>query len=515
MRSKTGAVPGQRRATTGGADDARLAELGYNRVLWRRMSGFANFAISASIMAVVAGVANSIQLPMNAGGPRLMVFGWAGVGAMVMLVVLSMAEIASAYPVAGAGYYWADKLARKHGNFYSGLAGWLNFFGLLGGVAATDMAVTSFIGALVALQWNDTLTPAQLYVVYAAVLAIHAWLNACAPRTTDLLHKISVWWLVLGSAAIIVTLFTVPHQHANATFALTRFVNSTGFHSGLYVSAIGLLFAAWTFTGFDASAHTGEETENAQWSVPRGMVRAVAFTWILGLILTIAFTFSMIPDRYASEAAAPVAAAQIFLDQLGPTGAKLLLLVVTGAIFFCGIANVTAASRQTFAFSRDGAMPFSTWLRTVKGADGKGIPRNAVWLVCTLALLLALPSLWNSWAFPAVVSINVIGLFTSYGIPIALRLRLGRDFTPGPWNLGRKGPWIAGAATVWIAASCTAFLLPQTRPITIHNFNYAPVALAVVLLIAGGWWASPSRKYDGARNEITARQMAKAMEDIA
>jgi len=449
---------------------------------------------------------------MNAGGPRLMVFGWIGVGAMVMLVGLSMAEIASAYPVAGAGYYWADKLARKHGKFYSGLAGWLNFFGLLGGIAATDMAVSSFIGATVALQWGYVLSPWQLFAVYAGVLASHALLVAFAPRAVDLMHKVSVFWLVFGGAAIIAALTLVPRRHADAGFAFTHFVNSTGFHSGLYASGVGLLFAAWTFTGFDASAHVSEETEDAQMSAPRGIVRAIGFSWILGLVLTLAFAFSMIPARYASEASAPVPAAQIFLDQLGATGAKLLLLVVTGALYFCGAANVTAGSRQTFAFSRDRAMPFSTWLRTVKG---KGIPRNAVLLVCTVALLLGLPSLWNSWAFQAVVSINVIGLFSSYGIPIALRLKLGRRFAPGPWHLGRAGRGVALAATAWITLSCTVFLLPQTRPITMHNFNYSPVALGIVLLIAVGWWLWPGRKYGSARNESTASEMAAIQQDIA
>src|SRR4051794_30235867 len=178
MRSRQDIRPSQHSAAHTQTDDARLRELGYSKVLWRRVSAFGNFAISASIINFVAGISNSLQLPMNAGGPRVMVFGWIVVGAMVMLVGLSMAEIASAYPVAGAGYYWADKLARKHGKFYSGLAGWLNFFGLLGGIAATDMAVASFIGALVALQWNIALTALQLFGVYAAVLVCHGVLNA-------------------------------------------------------------------------------------------------------------------------------------------------------------------------------------------------------------------------------------------------------------------------------------------------------------------------------------------------
>jgi hypothetical protein len=100
-----------------------------------------------------------------------------------------------------------------------------------------------------------------------------------------------------------------------------------------------------------------------------------------------------------------------------------------------------------------------------------------------------------------------VGLFTAYGIPILLRLRLGDEFEAGPWNLGAKGRPIALLAVVWIVLSNILFMLPQSSPITTHDFNYAPIALAAVLVVATVWWfVSARRTFHGPRSTITPEQ---------
>jgi hypothetical protein len=90
--------------------------------------------------------------------------------------------------------------------------------------------------------------------------------------------------------------------------------------------------------------------------------------------------------------------------------------------------------------------------------------------------------------------LNVVGLFLAYGVPIFLRLRLGDDFQPGPWNLGRYGKLVARIAVTWIVLSNVLFMLPHASPITLASFNYAPIALGVVLLIATVWWFATARR---------------------
>jgi amino acid permease (GABA permease) len=495
-------------------DDQTLRELGYPRQLSRRVNAFGNFAISATIINFISGVMTALGLAMVSGGPRVMVFGWLAVGLLVLFVGAAMAEITSGFPTSAALYYWSAKLAKKHNAVWSWFTGWLNFIGQIGGTAATDFALANFAVALATLQWPGFQPHAgQVLAIYGAILLIHALLNTYTVGLVALLNKISVAWLLVGGLVIVFYLIVFPAHHNSASFAFTHFVNGTGFKSGVYAGMIGLLFTSWTFTGFDASAHMSEETTRAAVSAPKGIVRSIAFSWIAGLVLILALTFSMSAGNYSNEAGAGEPAAKIFVDALGLSTAKVLLLVVCGAIFFCGLANMTSNSRQIFAFSRDGAIPGSKWWRSV--SKRTHTPVKSVWFAAVGAFVLGVPSLWNTVAFQAIVSVNVIGLFGSYGVPIFLRLRRGSDFTPGPWNLGRWSRPVTTVAIVWIFLSSILFLLPQQYPITHKTFNYAPVALAVVLFTATVWWFVTARRtYQGPISYGTPEELAAMEEDL-
>jgi amino acid permease (GABA permease) len=493
-------------------DDQTLRELGYPRQLARRVNAFGNFAISATIINFISGIMTALSLAMVSGGPRIMVFGWLGVGLLVLFVGAAMAEITSGFPTSAALYYWSAKLAKRHNAGWSWFTGWLNFIGQIGGTAATDFALANFGVALATLQWPSFHPDAkEILAIYGGILLVHALLNTYTVGLVALLNKISVAWLLTGGLVITFYLIAFPAHHTSTDFAFTHFVNGTGFKSGLYAGMIGLLFTSWTFTGFDASAHMSEETTHAAVSAPKGIVRSIAFSWIAGLVLVLALTYSM--TDYANEASANVPAAQIFVDALGLTTAKVLLLVVCGAIFFCGLANMTSNSRQIFAFSRDGAIPGSKLWRSV--SKRTHTPVKSVWFAAIGAFLLGVPSLWNTVAFQAIVSVNVIGLFGSYGVPIFLRLRRGDDFVPGPWNLGRWSRPVAVVAVVWIGLSSILFLLPQSSPINHKTFNYAPVALAVVLIIATVWWFLTARRsYRGPISYGTPEELAAMEQDL-
>ena len=135
--------------------------------------------------------------------------------------------------------------------------------------------------------------------------------------------------------------------------------------------------------------------------------------------------------------------AQIFIDAVGATGGKLLLLVVIGAQLFCGMSSVTANSRMIYAFSRDGALPGSRfWHRVNKRTR---TPTNAIWLAAVGAFMLGLPYLWNSAAYAAVTSIAVdrpLHRLRDAHLPAAApgRALPARPVAPGPVE-----PWSAGS----------------------------------------------------------------------
>ncbi|MET8584362.1 amino acid permease [Streptomyces collinus] len=475
-------------------DDATLHAMGYPRKLTRRFKAFDNFAISFTIINILSGIFSSFGYGMNAGGPRILVFGWIGVSVMVLFIGAAMAEVASAYPTSGALYFSAGKLAKRHKGAWSWFTGWLNFVGQIGGTAATGYAAATFIQAFVALQWPSYRpTVHQTVLITALVIVLQGLANTYTVQLVALLNRISVWWLLIGLVVIVSTLIVMPDHHQSASF-VTHFVNNTGFSSGLYGGMLGLLVTSWTFTGFDGSFHMSEETVQATVNAPKGITRAIGYSAITGLILMLALVYSI--SDYAKVAGSSAPPVQILIDGLGLGTAKAMLLIVIGAMLFCGLANLTSNTRQIFAFSRDGAMPGSRWWHSV--SPRTRTPVKAVWLAVACSLALVVPGWWSHTAFTAIVSVNVVGLFLAYAVPIFLRLRLGDGFRPGPWHLGRWGRPIGWLAVIWILLSSVLFMLPQASPITVDSFNYAPIALAVVLLVATVWWfATARRRFQG------------------
>jgi amino acid transporter len=248
-----------------------------------------------------------------------------------------------------------------------------------------------------------------------------------------------------------------------------------------------------------------EETVNAATAGPRGIVMSILVSLVAGWVLLIGVT-SAIGD-YAKQATAVVPPQQIFIDAVGHNLGTFLLFVVVGAQFYCGMSSVTANSRMIYAFSRDGALPGSAfWHRINKRTR---TPTNSIWLAAVGAFILGLPYLWSPVAYAAVTSIAVIGLYIAYGIPILLRLRLGDRFQRGPWHLGRWSSVVGVVAVVWIAFIAILFVLPQAFPVTLQTFNYAIVAVAVVVVGTGVWWQASARNwFTGPRVQGTAEEMA-------
>ena len=136
-------------------DEAKLAELGYKQELTRGWSRFSNFAISFTIISVLAGCFTTYPQAWNLGGPIAISWGWPIVCLIILTVAFSMAEVASAYPTAGGPYWWANELG---GPVWSWYTGWLNLLGLIAIVATVDWFCAQFFSFVFNL-WGARLHP--------------------------------------------------------------------------------------------------------------------------------------------------------------------------------------------------------------------------------------------------------------------------------------------------------------------------------------------------------------------
>jgi amino acid transporter len=498
-------------------DEEQLHQMGYAQELSRSMSGFNNFAISFTIISILSGCLTLYYFGLQHGGPPVMTWGWLLVGVLVLFAGLSMAEICSAFPTAGGLYYWAAKLAPgDSAPIWSWFTGWFNLLGQVAVTAGISFGCAYSIGAFLSELTGNSYwsSPGHVIGILAIVLFIQGLLNTFSVRLVALLNDVSVYWHLIGVAVIVIILFWAPssHAHQSASFVFGKsgwdaFSGFSGFSLPFYIFIVGLLNAQYTYTGYDASAHVSEETRNANVQAAKGIVRSIWVSMIAGFILLVGVSYA-IPHfvhpvvfggqtfkSYSDLANTTIVSwAVIFKYTAGRTVALLLILIVIGAQFYCGMSSITANSRMIFAFSRDGAVPLSRYWHHV--SPKRRVPVRTAWFGAVGAFILAAPYLINGAAYGAVTSIAVIGLYIAYLTPVFLRRINGKAFKPGPYELSHTwGPIIGWLAIVWVVFICIVLLLPQYKPITHLTFNYAPIAVAVVVGGAGIWYAVSARKW--------------------
>jgi amino acid transporter len=504
-------------------DEARLAELGYKQELDRGWSRFSNFAISFTIISVLAGCFTTFPQAWNLGGPVAISIGWPVVCLIILVIALSMAEIASAYPTAGGPYWWANELGGPGWSWY---VGWFNFVGLIAVVATVSWFCAQFASTLFGL-WSLDLgiinfadeggvaSLEEIFAVFVVILALQALINIFSSQLVALFNNISVFWHVIGVFVIILILIIVPDTHQSADFVFTERINNSGFIDGdvggafywFYIIPTGLLLTMYTVTGYDASAHVAEETKDAEESAAKGIWQSVALSALIGWFVLLAITFAATNVDAVNEAGGT--SLSIFTSSMESGWAETVILISTVGQFFCGMACLTSCSRTFFAFSRDRATPGSRLWASVNGK--RGVPVAAVVGSAILALIMTLPALSGNAAgvpvaFFAVVSIAVLGLYLAYVIPVFLRWRKGDAFQGGSWTLGSKYKWMNPIAFIWVILMVIAFCLPFYGPPAVwfgdefdwNAANFTPLVMGgLVILITIAWFAGMNKRYTG------------------
>ncbi|XP_031499338.1 amino-acid permease BAT1 homolog [Nymphaea colorata] len=492
------------------AEESRLMELGYKQELKRDLSMISNFAFSFSIISALTGITTLYNTGLKFGGPVALTYGWFITGFFTMFVGLSMAEICSAYPTSGGLYYWSARLSGKDwAPFASWLTGWFNIVGQWAGTASVDFSLAQLLGVIILLSTggaNGGGYQASKYVIigfHGGILLIHAILNSLPISWLAFLGRIAAAWNAAGILVLMVLIPSIAPEKANLGFVFTHFNadNNVGIQNKMYIFVLGLLMSQYTLAGYDASANMTEETKDADKNGPRGIIMSIGISLIVGwgYLLGITVTVTNIPYLLSSENdAGGYAVAEIFYlafkNRYGSgVGGILCLAVIAVAVFFCGMALMTSNSRTTYAFSRDGGVPFSSlWLKV----NRQEVPTNAIWLAVSVAFCMALTSLGSLVAFQAMVSVATVGIYIAYALPILFRVTLARkSFIPGPFSLGRYSILVGWVAVLWVATITVLFSLPVAYPVTKETLNYTPVAVGGVLLLSVSSWILSARKW--------------------
>jgi amino acid transporter len=471
-------------------DEQMLHKLGYAQELLRGWGGFSNFAISFTIISILAGCLTSYYIAIVWGGPVAVTWGWLLVGGFCILVALAMGEIASTYPTAGGLYYWSSRLGSPGWGWFTG---WFNFLGQVAVTAAIDFGAATFISSLLNLWFSFSLTKQHVFIVYTVIIVLHGLINTFGVRLLAMINNISAWWHMGGVLVIVLVLIFIPDHHKSVSFVFTDTENFSGFqgHSFAnpvfwFVFGIGLLMSQYTITGYDASAHTSEETVDAARNVPKGILRSVYLSGIFGWVMVSAFVIAL-----PSIADGAKQGGNIFpwlMEQVLPgTFGKILWIGIVVSNFLCGLACVTSTSRMIYAFARDGGLPASSALRKV--SPKWKTPVAAIWTTAVLALASTL----YAPAYSTLTTACVIFLYISYVMPTAAGFfTFGKSWTKmGPFNIGATAfkslavvSVLGVLALVWIGIQP-----PNDKALT--------VTLVTIGLLVATWWLGVRKSFRG------------------
>ncbi len=497
-----------------------LHGMGYAQELSRSMSKFSNFAISFSIICILSGGINSFAQAIGSVGGAGAGIGWIVGCVLSGMFALSMAQVASAFPTAGGLYHWGSILGNR---FWGWLTAWLNLLGLITVLGAINIGTAYYFAGTFGGMFGFTGTDMQVVVFVAAITIIQAIFNHVGIKATTFLTDISGWIIFATTAVLVLAcLFYAPAIDISRLWTFHNYSGEVGGNvfpqseNMGYLFLLCLLLPVYTITGYDASAHTSEETKNAAHSVPKGIINAVIWSSLVGWLMVCAITLA-IPDL-------GVAAGQGWgmfyatMDAILPAGLKnVIYLGILITQLICGLATVTSASRMLFAFSRDDGMPVGSKALATVSAKYR-TPVNAIWtatVLCILYVILALSiKLDGTSIYVIVVNSTLVFLFLSFTVPlVAGMLAFGGPKWPQP------GPWAMSAGvyklvTVLSIVGMAVILFIAIAPPNERVLYVVAGFIALALIL---WVAVENRRFEGppTGERIAARKAAIAAAERA
>ena len=513
------------------SDDLKVLHgMGYAQELSRSMSKFSNFAISFSIICILSGGINSFAQAISSIGGAGAGIGWI-VGCLLSgMFALAMAQIASAFPTAGGLYHWASILG---GRFWGWLTAWLNLLGLITVLGAINIGTAYFFqgsfGAMFGTTGADgAITPyptsdMEIVIFVAVITAVQAIFNHIGIKATTFLTDVSGYIIFVITAVLVVAcLYFAPAIDVSRLWTFTNFSGAAGggifpeSQSMGYLFLLCLLLPVYTITGYDASAHTSEETKNAAMSVPQGIVNAVFWSSLVGWIMICAIMLA-VPDLAVGASQGGLVFFKT-MEAILPSGLMLFIYVgILIAQFLCGLATVTSASRMLFAFARDDGMPVGS--KALASVSPKfRTPVVAIWtatVLCILYVLMAMSlKVAGTSIYFIVVNSTLIFLFLSFTVPLVAGL-----FAYGTAKWPNPGPWAMSASiyklvTVLAVVGMGVILFIAVAP---PNGRVLYVVLGFIALALVLWFAVENRRFQGPPigDRIASRKAAIAAAEKA
>nr|POE84621.1 amino-acid permease bat1 [Quercus suber] len=496
FKRRVSSVAAPRQSSTSHAADADLAKLGYKSELPRSLSMLSILGMSFAIMAVPFGLSTTFYITLRDGQSVTVLWGWVLVSLISLSIAASLAEICAVYPTAGGVYYWSAMLATpKWAPIASWITGWFNLVGnwtvtlsiIFSGAQLILSAISLWRPGFAANAW-------QTVLCFWALMLVCFLINVFGAKYLDIINKICIYWTAASVVIIIVTVLAMADTRRSGEYVFAHYDASlSGWPSG-WAFFVGLLQGAYVLTGYGLVASLCDECCYPAREVPKAMVLSVAAAGVTGVVYLIPILFVLPDVQTLLDVPSGQPIGLLFQTVTGSAaGGFGLLFLILGILLFAGTGALTASSRCTWAFARDGAVPASRWL--AKTNSKLGIPLNGLIASTIVDCLLGLIYFGSTAAFNSFTGVATICLSCGYGLPILVSVLRGRKMVQqSSFSLGRFGFAINIICLLWISLAIVLFCMPVSIPVTPSTMNYASVVFAGFAAISMLWYFVRGRK---------------------
>ncbi|EEP77387.1 hypothetical protein UREG_02236 [Uncinocarpus reesii 1704] len=481
-------------------DERVIVSLGYKQEFKREFSLWTTFCVSFSVLGLLPSFASTLWYGMGYAGTAGMVWGWIIAMVFIQCVAMAMAELCSSMPTSGGLYYAAAVLAPGGwGPFAAWITGWSNWLGQVMAAPSVNYATAGMILAAGSI-YNPNYVPApyQTFLLTTFLMLLHGVISS---MPTKWIAEMNSYGSTFNILCLVIVIITIPAGTTNSPkFNSSEEVWGTIFKGTSFPDGVAVLMSfvsvIWTMSGYDSPFHLSEECSNASIASPRAIVLTSGIGGVMGWFLqvVVAYTVQDINAVLTSDLGQPWAS-YLFQVMSRKTAVAILgLTIVCG--FSMGQACMIAASRVTYAYSRDDCFPLSgVWKRVNKHTR---TPVNAVWINCVIGILCTLLIFAGDLAMGALFSIGAIAAFVAFSIPIGIRVFVVKDkFRPGPWSLGKYSPIIGGIGVSFVILMLPILCLPAHTgsELTPKQMNWTSVVYGGPMLVVLTWWILDARKW--------------------
>lgn len=478
-------------------DTLDLATMGYQQALSRKFTVWSMLALAFSILGTWSTFAQDLAGGLMNGGPVSILWGLCLVTFCNLCVVASLGELCSAMPTALGQAYWIFRLWRSPwARFVSYLCAWINTFGWWTLTASQIAFMTNFMLANKAIL--DAFWPGPkrwlLFVVYLGATLLLTLLNAGACRKDGHLpwfnNILGIQFgalLIAFSMAMLISVAVHSDLHYQpAGFVFGQWINRTGWPDGV-VWFIGLLQGAYGLTAFDSVIHMSEEIPAPRVNIPRVLLLAVIIGAITGGLFMVVCLFCIQDLERILHSPTDLPFTELVTSTVGQDGGFVLIVLFEINGLGQALSIMTATSRLTWGFARDGGLPWSNYLSHID--TYWNVPMRVLWAEGSLIAVVGVLYLFSNKVLQAVLSVSTISLTISYGMPIAILALVGRDkLPPRRFHLGRWGSLINWISIVYCVVTAVFFFFPGSPRPSSADMNYAIVVFGVMLALSVMFW---------------------------